>query len=88
MLYQYDGDSKLSIDVINNINALRALVNEYLLSTVGSEMFLLNKFVRMTGGHFVTVIFLDDNDLFMIKYPPVIDTILLNIDMKLTTAAA
>ena len=42
----------------------------------------------MTGGHFVTVISLDDNQLFMIKHPPVIDTILLNIDMKLTAAAA
>ena len=52
MLYLYDGGSKVSIDVINETNALRALENEYSLYTVGSEMFILNKFVRMTGGKF------------------------------------
>ena len=82
MVYQYEVGSKLSIDVINKANVLRALVNEYLSSTVGSEMFLLNKFVRMTGGHFVTVISLDDNELFMTQYPPVTNTIISNVDMK------
>ena len=79
---------KLSIDVINNANALRSLVNEYALSTVGSELFLLNKFVRMSGGYFVTVISLDDNELFMTKCPPDTDIILFNIDMKLTSKVA
>ena len=78
----YDGGSKISIDVINEANTLRDLVNEYLSFTVGSEIFLLNKFVRMTGGCFVTVISLVDNELFMTKYPPVSNTIIFNIDMK------
>ena len=82
MLYQYDGGSKLFIDVINDTNALRALVNEYLSSTVGSEMFLWNKYVRVNGGHFVTVTSLDNNKLFMKKCPPVTDRIIFNVDMK------
>ena len=69
MLYQYDGSSKFSIDLINDTNALRARVNEYLPSTVGSEMFLWNKVVRVNGGHFVTVTSLDNNELFMTKCP-------------------
>ena len=88
MLYQYNGGSKLSVNVVNKTNVLRALVNEYLLSTVGSDMFLLNKFVRMTGGHFVTVISLDGNELFMKKCPLVTDIIIFNIDMRLTTTTA
>ena len=71
--------------MINKDNALQAFVNEYLSSAVGSEMFLLSKFVRMTGGHFVTVISLDDNELFIIKCPSVTNTIMFNVDMKLTT---
>ena len=82
MIYHYDGGFKLSIDVINDTNALRALVNEYLSSTVGSEMFLWNKFVRVNGGHFVTVTSLDNNKLFITKYPPVTDRIIFNVDMK------
>ena len=82
MLYQYDGGFKLSIDVINDTNALRALVNEYVSSTVGSEMFLWNKFVRVNGGHFVTVTSLDNNELFITKCPPVTDRIIFNVDMK------
>ena len=85
MSYQYDGGSKISIDVINKANILRALVKEYLSSTIGNEMFLLNKFVRKTGGYFVIVISLDDNELFMTKCPPVTHTIIFNIDMKLIT---
>ena len=60
-LYQYDGDSKRSIHMINEAKALRALVNEYLSSTAGSKLLLSNKLAWMTGGHFVTVISLDDN---------------------------
>ena len=71
--------------MINKDNALQAFVNEYLSSAVGSEMFLLNKFVRMTGGHFVTVISLDDNELFIIKCPSVTNKIMFNVDMKLMT---
>ena len=74
-LYQYNGSSKLSIDVINyEANTLWALVKEYLSSTTGSELLLLNKFVRMTGGHFVTVISLDDDELIMTKYSLVTNT--------------
>ena len=41
-----------------------------------------------TGGNFVTVISLDDNELFMTKYPLITDTIIFNVDMKLTTTSA
>ena len=82
MLYQYDGDSKLSINMINDTKALQALVNEYLSSKVGSEMFLWNKFVRMNGGYFVTVTSLDNNELFMTKCPPVTNTIIFKVHMK------
>ena len=68
--------------MINEANALRALVNQYLSSMVSSEMSLLNKFVRMTGGHFVTVISLDDNEPIMTKYSPVTNTIFFKVDMK------
>ena len=81
MLYQYDGDSKLSIDVINDTNVLRTLVKEHLSSTVGSEIFLWNKFVRVNGGHFVTVTSLDNDELFMTKCPPVTGRIIFNVDM-------
>ena len=81
-LYQYDGGSKPLIDVIDEAKALRALVNEYLSSTVVSELFLLNKFVWITGGHFVTVISLDDNELIMTKFPPVTNIIIFKVDMK------
>ena len=43
---------------------------------VGSEIFLLNKCVRMIGGHFIKIISLDDNELFMIKCPPVTYTLI------------
>ena len=82
MLYQYDGGFKLSIDVINDTNALRALVNEYLPSTVGSEMFLRNKFVLMNRKHFVAATSLNNNKLFMMKYPLVTDTIIFKVDIK------
>ena len=68
--------------MINEANVLRTLVNEYVSSTVGSEILLLNKSVRMTAGHFVTVISLDDKELIMTKCPPVIYTIIFNLDMK------
>ena len=70
------------MDAINDTNALRALVNEYLSSTVGSEMFLWNKFVRMNRGHFVTVTSLDNNELFMTKYPLVTDKIIFQVYMN------
>ena len=38
----------------------------------------------MAGGNFITVIYLEDNELFMTKYQPVTDTIIFNRDMKLT----
>ena len=71
-----------AVNLINHIKALRALVNEYLSSTVDSEMFLLNKFVRVDGGHFVTVTSLDNNELFMTKCPPVTDRIIFKVDME------
>ena len=80
MIYQYDGVSKLSIDVINDTKALRALVNEYLSSTVDSEIFLLNKFVRVSGGHFVIVTSLDNNELFITKCPPVTNIIIMKVN--------
>ena len=74
--------------MINDTNASQALVNEYLSSTVGSEMFLWNKFVRVNGGHFVTVTSLDNNELFITKCPPVTDRIIFNVVMKLTITTA
>ena len=88
MLYQYDVDSKLWIDVINEANALRDLINEYLSPTVDTELFLLNKFVRMFVGLFVTVISLDDNDLLITTSPAITDTIIFKVDMKLTIITA
>ena len=82
------GGSKLQIDVINEANALRTLVYEYLSPTVDSEIFLLNKFERMPVGLFVTVISLYDNELLMTKIPAVAGTIILKVDMKLTTTTA
>ena len=55
MFYQCDGGSKLSIDVISDTNALRALVKEHLSSTIGSGMLLYLNFVRTKRRHFVTV---------------------------------
>ena len=51
--------------MINEANTLPALVNEHLVSTVGSEIFLLEKCVQMTVAYLVTVIYLDDNELIM-----------------------
>ena len=82
MLYEYDGGSKLSIDAINDTKALRVLVNEYLSTTVGTEIFLLNKFVRVNGEHFVIVTYLDNDELFMTKCPPVTDRIIFEVDIK------
>ena len=78
MLYQYDGCSKISIDMINDTNALRVLVNEYLSLTVGSEIFLWNKCVRVNRGHFVTVTSLDNKTI----HDKITDRIILNVDMK------
>ena len=74
--------------MINEANALRALVSEYLSPTVDSELFLLNKFARMPVGLFVTVISTDDNELLMTKSPAITDIILFKVDMKLTTTIA
>ena len=63
--------------MINESNALRALVNEYLSPTVDSELFLLNKFVRMPVRLFVTEISSDDNELLMTKSPAIADTIII-----------
>ena len=59
------------------------LINEYLSPTVDSELFLLNKFVRMSVGPFVRAMFLDDNELLMTKSSAVTDTIIFEVDMKL-----
>ena len=47
-----------------------------------SELLPLNKFVRITGAPFVTVISLDDNELIMKTYPLVTNTIILKVDTK------
>ena len=60
----------------NEANALQALVNKYLPPTVDSELFLLNKFIGMPVGPFVTVIPLDDNELLMTKSASITDTII------------
>ena len=88
MLYQYDGDSKLSIEEINKANALRALVNEYLSPTVDSEMFLFNKFELRFAGPLLTVLSLDNNELVMINGPAITSRIIFNVDVKLTTTTA
>ena len=72
------------IYAINEADALRALVNEYLSPTVDSELFLLNKFVRMPAGSFVTVMYLDYNDLLMTNIPAVTYTFIFKIEMNLT----
>ena len=74
--------------VINEANASGSLVNEYLSPTVDSELFLLNKFVRMPVRLFVTEISSDDNELLMTKSPTVADTIIFKVDMKVTTTTA
>ena len=68
--------------MINEAKVLRVLVNEYLSSTAGSELLFLNKFVRMTGGHFVTVISLDDNEIIMTKCPSITIAIFFKVDLK------
>ena len=88
MLYQYDGDSKLSIDVISATNTLRALVKEYLSSTKGSDMLLCLNFVRTKWGHFVTVSSLDDDELFMSECPYFSDRIFFKVEMMVTTTTA
>ena len=87
MLYQCDGGSKLSIDVISYTNALQALVKEYLSSTIGNGMLLCLNCVRTKRGHFVTVSSLDDNalddnELFMTKCPYFNVIIIFKVDMK------
>ena len=87
-LYQNDGGSKLSINMICEAKVLRALVNEYLSSATGSELLLLNKFVWITGGHFVTVISLDDNELVIMNGPAITSINNFKVDMKLTKTMA
>ena len=88
MLYQYDGDSELSIEEISKANVLRALVNEYLSPTVDNEIFLFNNFeLRFTEPTF-TVISLDDNELVMMNSPAITSRIIFNVDVKLTTTTA
>ena len=67
MVYKKDEGSKFSIDVIAVIKVLRFLVNECLLYTIGSGLLLLNNIIRTIGGHFVTVVSLDDNQLLITK---------------------
>ena len=74
--------------MINEANALRTLVYEYLSPTVDSELFLLNKVVRIPVGLFVTVISSDDNELLMTKSPAITDIIIFKVDMKLTSTTA
>ena len=88
MLYQYDGDSKLSIEEIGKANILRTLVNEYFSPSVDSEMFLFNKFELRFAGPTFTVIYLDDNELVMINVPEITSRIIFNVDMKLATTTA
>ena len=88
MIYQYDGDYKLSIEEMNKANALRALVNEYLSPTVDSEMFLFNKFELRFAGPLLTVLSLDNNELVMINVPSITSRIVFNVDMTLTTTMA
>ena len=73
-IYQHDGGSKLSIDVISDAKEFRALVNDYLSYTTCSDMSLLNKFVRTIGRHLVTVISLGNTEVLMIKYRPINNT--------------
>jgi len=82
MLHQCDEGSKLSIDVISDTNALRALVKEYLSSMIGSGMLLCLNFVRTKRRHFVTVSSLDDNKLFMTKCRYFNGRIIFKVDMK------
>ena len=88
MLYQYDRCSKLYIDVINDTKALRTLVNEYLSSTVDSEMFLFNKFELRFAGPLLIVLSLDNNELVMINGPAITSRIIFNVDMKLAKTTA
>ena len=62
--------------MISEAKTLRFLVKMYLLSTTGSNLFLLNKFVRMIGVYFVIVVSFDDNELIIAKCPPVTDNFL------------
>ena len=84
-LYQHDGSSNFSIDVIIEDKVLLTHVKEYVSSTTCSEMLYLNKFVRTIGWHLVTVISLGNNELLKIKCRSITLTILFHIDMKRTT---
>ena len=53
--------------LISEAKALRALVNEYLSPTTGSELLLLNTCVQTISRHIVSVISLGNNELLMIK---------------------
>ena len=88
MIYQYDGDYKLSIEEMNKANALRALVNEYFSPTVDSEMFLFNKFELRSAGPTFTVISLDDNELVIMNGPAITSINNFKVDMKLTKTMA
>ena len=68
--------------MVNKANVSWALVNEYLSSTVDSEIFLWNTFVLINCGYFVIVTYLDKNEIFMTKGPPATDTIIFKVDMK------
>ena len=82
MVYNCDGGSKLSIDVISAIDAFRALVKEYLSSTIGIGMLLCLNLVRTKWRLFVTVSSLDDNELFMTNFRYFNDRIIFKVDMK------
>ena len=76
------------MDVINEANVLPAIVNEDLSPMVDSELFILNKFVRMPIGLFVAVISLNDNEVLITKRPVITDTNIFKVETKLTTTTA
>ena len=82
MLSQCNGYYKLSIGAISDTNAFRALVKDNLPSTGGSGLFLWNKFVRTKRRHFITVLSLDDNELFMTKFRYFNYRIIFKVEMK------
>ena len=63
--------------MISDTNAFRVLAVEYLLPTIGSELMLSCKLVRLIGRHFVTRASLDFNNCMIAECRPITETIFL-----------
>ena len=83
-LYQQDGGSKLSIDIISEEKVFLVLVGEYLWSTIGSEILFPRKYVWVIVRHFITRSSWEFNDDMITKCRPSAERIVLQMNNDMT----